>query len=92
MSNIEIGICEITDAIQYKIPHIVVHAQVEQNQNKIMYILHNKLFRVEEYASHLLKSAGWSVFKGDDAHLFFLYYPVTSKIPSFLKFVEIGLA
>ncbi len=66
-----IGASEIAGAVQYAIPYIVIRARVKQNDKKILYPLAGKLVRVEEYASHLLQHVGWSIYKGDDAHLFF---------------------
>ena len=62
---------EIPGAIQYAIPHVVVRARGQQKGKRTLYPVGGKLVRVEEYASRLLEEAGWSVFKGDDAHLFF---------------------
>lgn len=71
MSDSHIGAAEIADAVQYAIPHIVIRARIQQNDKKILYPLAGKLVRVEEYARYLLQHAGWFIYKGDDAHLFF---------------------
>ena len=61
---------EMPGAVPYAIPHIVVRAPTEQGGHTRLYQVDGKLLRVEQYASHFLRNAGWSVVKGDDAHLF----------------------
>lgn len=63
---------KMAGAVRYSIPHIVFRSEVCQNDSRRpLYLVEGKSLRVEEYASHMLTNAGWSVFKGDDAHLFF---------------------
>jgi hypothetical protein len=69
----------IAGAVQYAIPHIVARAHVQQKGKKPLYPLEGKLVRVEEYASYLLQQAGWTVYKGDDAHLFFSVFSCNFK-------------
>lgn len=61
----------IPGGLEYAIPHVLVRAEVRQEGNRTLYAVAGRLVRVEQYAGHLLQQAGWSVYKGDDAHLFF---------------------
>ena len=62
---------DMTAAIPYAIPHIVLRAPSQQGRDRPLYLANDTFVRVEQFASRVLASAGWSVVKGDDAHLFF---------------------
>lgn len=62
---------KLSGTTQYEISHILMRTETRQEGRRTLYPVEGRLVRVEEYASHLLATAGWSVFKGDDAHFFF---------------------
>jgi hypothetical protein len=71
MTSDQPGSVQIDGGVGFAIPHMVVRAQVRAEGNRTLYPVGGDVVRVEEYAAHLLRNAGFSVYKGDDAHLFF---------------------
>lgn len=72
--------CGIAEALPYTIPHVVVRGIVRQTGKRIEYTAREgRPLTVEEYGSYLLRKAGWSVYKGDDAHFFFSIFSCNFK-------------
>lgn len=61
----------IEGIVSYAIPHLVVRVPTRPDEQRRLYEVEGRAVRVEQYASHILTNAGWTVVKGDDAHLFF---------------------
>jgi hypothetical protein len=71
MGSDQAALVSIAGGISFAIPHMVVRARPQARGKRSLYPLAGDLVRVEHYAAHLLEEAGFRVFKGDDAHLFF---------------------
>lgn len=70
--------------LRYVIPHIVIRAPQTVKNKKPAFSLRGNLLRVEDFAQQLLEDNGYTVFKGDDAHLFFSILSFNFKNSFFL--------
>ncbi len=73
-----------TEIVRYAIPHIVIRAEQTIKNKKPLFLLRGNLLGVEEFAQQMLEYNGYTVFKGDDVHLFFSILSFNFKNSFFL--------
>lgn len=73
-----------TEVMRYSIPHIVIRVPKTFKNKKPAFLVRGNLLKVEEFVQQLLEDNGYTVFKGDDAHLFFSILSFNFKDSFFL--------